>query len=85
MVNAMYFSMGLRHDYRAALKAVNAPVLVIHGDKDLQPEKASRLYADAFPNAEFRVIANAGHFVFNDQPEAFARIVSDFLGKVKWR
>jgi proline iminopeptidase len=83
MVNALYFSMGLRHDYRAALKAVSAPVLVIHGDKDLQPEKASRIYADAFPNAEFRVIANAGHFVFNDQPEAFARIVSEFWGKVK--
>ncbi|MBM3130037.1 MAG: alpha/beta hydrolase [Chloroflexi bacterium] len=83
MVHAMYFSMGLRHDYRAALKAVSAPVLVIHGDKDLQSEKASRIYADVFPNAEFRVIANAGHFVFNDQPEAFARVVVEFLGKVK--
>ena len=83
MVHAMYFSMGLRHDYRAALKSVNAPVLVIHGDKDLQSEKASRIYADAFPNAEFRVIANAGHFSFNDQPETFARIIGEFLGKIK--
>jgi len=83
MVHAMYFSMGLRHDYRAALKAVNAPVLVIHGDKDLQSEKASRIYANALPNAEFRVIPNAGHFMFNDQPEIFARAVGEFLGKVK--
>jgi len=83
MVHAMYFSMGLKHDYRAALKSVSAPVLVIHGENDLQPEKASRIYADAFPNAEFRVVRNAGHFVFSDQPETFARVVGEFLGKIK--
>jgi proline iminopeptidase len=79
MVQAMFFSMGAKHDYRAVLKSVNAPVLVIHGDKDLQPEKASRMYAELFPNAEFRVIANAGHFVFSDHPEAFAQAVREFL------
>jgi proline iminopeptidase len=83
MVQAMYMSMGMKHDYRAALKSVTAPVLVIHGDKDLQPEKASRMYADAFPNAQFQVIQNASHFAFSEQPEAFARVVSEFLGKTK--
>jgi proline iminopeptidase len=83
MVQAMFFSMGMKHDYRAALKVVNAPALVIHGEKDLQPEKASRIYADALPKAEFVVVPNAGHFVFNDQPEAFARIVGKFLGQIK--
>ena len=84
MVQAMYMSMGLKHDYRAALKQVNAPVLVIHGDKDLQPEKASRMYADAFPNVQFQVIQNASHFAFSEQPETFARIVGEFLGRI-WR
>ncbi len=79
MVHSMYMSMGLKHDYRDALKRVTAPVLVIHGQNDLQPEAASRLYAEAFPNAEFRVISNAGHFVFSEQPETFARVVGDFL------
>jgi proline iminopeptidase len=83
MVHAMYISMGMQHDYRAALKSVNAPVLVIHGENDLQPEAASRIYADLFPNAEFRVIPNAGHFSFNDQPESFALVVSEFLSKLK--
>jgi proline iminopeptidase len=82
MVQAMYMSMGQRHDYRAALKTVSAPVLVIHGDGDLQPEKASRMYADAFPNATFQVIQNASHFPFSDQPEAFARAVGEFLSKL---
>ena len=83
MVHAMYISMGIRHDYRAAFKSINAPVLVIHGENDLQPETASRVYADLLPNAEFCVIPNAGHFAFDDQPEAFAREVNKFLGKIK--
>ncbi len=83
MVHAMYMSMGLRHDYRSALKPVQAPVLVIHGDNDLQPEKASRMYAEAFPNAQFQVIKSAGHFSFDDQPKAFARAAGEFLSQVK--
>ena len=83
MVQAMYMSMGRKHDYRAALKSVTAPVLVIHGDKDLQPEKASQMYADAFPNAKFQIIQNASHFAFSEQPEAFARVVNEFLGKIR--
>lgn len=81
MVWAQYVSMGQRHDYSKALKDVNVPVLVIHGADDLQSEAASRLYADAFPNAEFVVIQNASHFSFEEQPEQFAQIVFNFLSK----
>lgn len=83
MVWAMYVSMGTRHDYRAALKDVKAPVLVIHGADDLQPEEASRVYVDAFPNARFHVIEDATHFSFYEQPEEFAAVVSEFLGGLK--
>lgn len=83
MVHAMYVSMGLQHDYRPALKSVTAPVLVIHGANDLQPEAASRMYADAFPNARFEVIGNAGHFAFADQPEVFALVVGKFLDSIR--
>jgi pimeloyl-ACP methyl ester carboxylesterase len=75
----MYISMGQRHDYRAALKKVTAPVLVVHGADDLQSEAASRLYSDAFPNAQFAVIQNASHFSFQQQPEQFVKPVADFL------
>jgi proline iminopeptidase len=83
MVHAMYFSMGLRHDYREAMRNVDAPVLVIHGADDLQPEAVSRLYADVFPNARFQVIENATHFPFEEQPEQFATVVGGFLSEVK--
>ena len=83
MVHAMYFSMGLQHDYREAMKNVTAPVLVIHGADDLQPEPVSQLYADVFPKASFQVIENATHFPFDEQPEEFSAIIRDFLGKTE--
>jgi proline iminopeptidase len=83
MVWAQYISMGQRHDYSKALADVNVPVLVIHGADDLQSEAASRLYADAFPNAEFVVIENASHFASEQQSEQFAQAVTAFLGKLK--
>ena len=79
MTWAQYISMGQRHDYRPALAAVDAPVLVLHGADDLQSEAASRLYVEALPNAEFVVIEDAGHASFEEQPEAFARVVAEFL------
>jgi len=83
MVWAQYVSMGQRHDYSQALSVVDAPVLVIHGSDDLQSETASRLYSDAFPNAEFVVIQNTSHFAFEEQPEQFAQVVSTFLDTLK--
>lgn len=79
MVPAIYLSTGLRHDYRDALKDVEAPVLVIHGSDDLQTEAQSRMYADLFPNATFRVIEGSEHFPFYNQPEQFAQVVGEFL------
>jgi len=76
----MYFSMGTRHDFRPALQNSEPPVLVIHGEDDLQSAAASRLYVDSFPNAEFKIIKNATHFPFNEQPQQFSNIVADFLG-----
>lgn len=78
-VYAMYFSMGKEHDYRSAMRSVQAPVLVVHGERDLQSETSSRTFAQAFPNAKVQVIENAGHFVYEEQPEAFARVLSEFL------
>ncbi|MEM7535928.1 MAG: alpha/beta hydrolase [Chloroflexota bacterium] len=79
MVHAMYFSMGQRHDYRPAMDVVKAPVLVVHAADDFQTEEASRTYLEALPHAEFAVIEGAGHMVFNDQPEMFAKVVGAFL------
>ncbi len=81
MVQAIYLAMGKRHAYREALRSVTVPVLVLHGANDMQPESASRSYADLFPNAEFHVIPNAGHQSFAENPGYFADLTGKFLGQ----
>jgi proline iminopeptidase len=79
---ALYCGMGQHHDYSAALRRVKAPVLVLHGTNDLQPEAASRHFASYFQNARFVSIPGATHFVFDDQPRQFADAIRDFLSTV---
>jgi proline iminopeptidase len=76
---AVFLSMGRHHDYRAALAQVKAPVLVIHGERDLQLEATSRAFAALFPASQVEVIAGAGHFPFDQAPGAFAAAVRRFL------
>ena len=91
MVQAMYFSMGQRHDYRPALRGVQAPVLVIHGEDDMIPERVSRMYVQSFPNARLHVVKNgktrgagrAGHFLLSDRPEELAAILGEFLAEAR--
>jgi pimeloyl-ACP methyl ester carboxylesterase len=84
VVQAIYLGIGRRHDYRDALRAVEAPVLVVHGSEDVfQPEGASRIYAEALPNAQFRIVEGSGHFAFHSQPDALARMVGGFLGELE--
>ena len=69
----------LRLHYTTIGQPTGQPVLVLHGADDTQPEKSSRMYAEAFPNAQFKVIDGATHFPFEEQPAVFAKIVGDFL------
>jgi proline iminopeptidase len=79
--HAQYFSLGKKHDYRAAMDVVKIPVLVIHGANDLQSEAASKDFAAVFPNAHFLSLAETGHFPFVQKPEAFATAVRRFLSE----
>jgi proline iminopeptidase len=83
MVQAMYLSMGMSHDYRQALAKIQAPALVLHGSKDIQSEEAGRRYAELLPRASFKVVPDAGHFIFCDQPQEFASVVGSFLAALK--
>jgi proline iminopeptidase len=85
MVQAMYFSLGKRHDYRQALRPVQAPALAIHGEDDVVPQRVSRMYADCLPRSRLHVIKNSrtrgGHVPFRDEPEMFIAAVSEFLAE----
>ncbi|MHC4767078.1 MAG: alpha/beta fold hydrolase [Planctomycetota bacterium] len=78
MTQAMYLSMGRRHDYTGALAAITADTLVVHGDQDLQPVAGSRQYTQGIANAELFEVAGADHFLMGDHPD-LARRVASFL------
>ena len=62
-----------------ALAGVRVPTLIIVGDQD-QPFIAPCEYmAKKIPGARLEVIAGAGHSSNLDQPEAFNRVLRDFL------
>ena len=71
--------MRYRFDARSAL---TMPVLVIAGGKDYQAvaEPQRQLAADV-PNGRFLLYADAGHFLWGDERDRFARDVAAFLTK----
>jgi proline iminopeptidase len=90
MPQALYLSMGRKHDYRAALSEVRAPVLILHGEEDDLLLSGSKVYEDSYPNAKLRIVrrdaaskSRAGHFIMNDQSGQFAQLVGEFLSKVR--
>jgi proline iminopeptidase len=83
MVFAMYFGMGMAHDYSEALGVVEAPVLILHGAQDFIKIDLVQPYVDSLPNARLKTIDSAGHAMFEETPEEFSRIVESFLGQLE--
>ncbi len=79
MVHALYLSLGMTYDLKEYVKKITAPVLVIHGARDIQSEAASQEYAALVQKGIFKVMAEASHFAFEEKPEEFASVISDFF------
>ncbi len=65
-----------------ALPLVQVPTLIIIGAKDEPFMAGSQYMADKIPIARLEVIAGAGHASNIDQPEAFNRVLLEFLGSL---
>lgn len=66
---------------RTGLGALASPVLVLAGAWDVGcPPRIAAEVAALLPRAHLVVQAGAGHFPWLDDPAAFGRVVSDFLG-----
>ena len=64
------------------LSAVRAPALVVWGDDDkVVPLSAGKRYAESLPNAKLEVVKACGHAVDMEQPEALAKLVTNFIGR----
>jgi pimeloyl-ACP methyl ester carboxylesterase len=75
-----------RPDLRPRLHAIDArrcPTLVLCGQADaLVPPEVSREIAQAVPGALFEVLPRCGHMLPLEQPEAVARVLLRWLGRV---
>jgi pimeloyl-[acyl-carrier protein] methyl ester esterase len=68
-------------DLRGEAAAIAAPVLVVHGARDmLAPVEAGRWLARNLPDARLLEIADAAHLPFFSHREAFVRAVEAHLG-----
>jgi len=69
----------LRYHATAALKAINGPVLVLAGDRELvcTPKASERMRWD-MPGAQMSLLAAAKHMGLIQHHSNFAKIVSEF-------
>jgi pimeloyl-ACP methyl ester carboxylesterase len=63
------------------LETIQVPALLMPGDQDLQtPPWVMRRQLERIPGAQFIVLPEAAHSINWEQPEAFNRIVLEFVG-----
>ena len=56
------------------------PTLILWGQRDrMIPVKHAYDAHDAMPDSRLEIFETAGHFPFNEDPERFARVVTDFV------
>jgi proline iminopeptidase len=68
------------YDVRASLPGVTVPVLVITGrdDRITRPQESEEI-ASLLPHATLRIIDDAGHFPFVEQPDAYLGAIREWL------
>src|ERR1700744_6602011 len=68
------------YDLVAEMKRIDVPTLVITGDEDWPCLMPGILMKQSIPSAALVVMPNAGHAINIEEPDAYNRIVGDFLG-----
>jgi pimeloyl-ACP methyl ester carboxylesterase len=79
-VRAECFTAMRRHDLRKRLDGIKTPALVIWGMEDnTVPLRDASAVARAWPDADLRVVPNAGHWPQFETPQTVERYVRAFL------
>lgn len=69
-------------DSRARLGEIHVPTLILVGNEDIiTPPCESEVLVKGIPNSRLEVIADAGHFPMLEQPQAFNRVLTEFLAQ----
>ncbi len=79
-VVAALLAMRDRKDYRALLPSLRVPALVVGAAEDVAiPPAHAVALAAGLPTAELHIIPAAGHMANLEQPEAFSRVLLNYL------
>jgi pimeloyl-ACP methyl ester carboxylesterase len=65
------------------LGEIRVPVLLVSADQDFTAVEEKRRYLSALPDARLEVIPDSRHISHLDQPDAFNRVVLDFLERCR--
>lgn len=71
------------YDMEAALKALEAPVLVMAGDEDDHCLQPGLYLKRTIPRCGLAVLPKSGHTLNLEEPELFNRLVADFIAQVE--
>ena len=64
---------------KSDLGKINIPVFIIYGEKDvITPEHGIEIH-NSIPNSQLKILPNASHNVFSEQPELMISIATDFF------
>ena len=70
----------LVHDTTARLGQIQAPTLVLHGERDmLAPIANARLLAERIPDAQLAIVPGAGHAYALEAPDVSFRVLAGWL------
>jgi proline iminopeptidase len=77
MMQAIFFSMGRRHDWSAAFAGITAPATLVFGTRDLTEAGSFDQYR-SIPGLTMRSVGESDHFLMDDR-EKFAGIAQAFF------
>lgn len=73
------FGTGVMTPLYNQLKEIQCKTLLISGDLDTKFTNINNEIVELFPNAEHKIIKNAGHNSHMEEPQKFANVINEFL------
>jgi proline iminopeptidase len=72
-------SLSAEWDLFPALRALDVPTLVLHGERDFVPVEYAARIAEAVPDARLTVLSGCGHFTYLEAPELVYGEIASFF------
>jgi proline iminopeptidase len=76
---AYAWSLPGHFDYRQYLRKIKASSLIIWGDRDICQDSWIKEFSDFIPQAKTIQMKNSAHFLFEENPTEFSKIIDTFL------